>query len=566
MPVAPPAAPAPAAAFVPFVAPPPPPHVATAAIPDPWAGSASRPPSQPAPPAAWAAVPGVSPPADAQGVSPAAADVGDAGDDAEDNRPTPVPPTPRRPADAAARAAAPGDLPSEPAAAPIAVGPAADAPPEAAQAAPPAASLATPSMEPEAEEGADRDSAPTIEATPISDPATPRPDAPEPLEEIEPERDSDAGPISFEEIPVHADEAAQASPKRPPPPPPRKLGPVGASPTPPPVAVGSPPPAAPPASAPHPSPITTPPPPPPSGAHPVAVVSGGTPPEPRRQAREPALPPVSPIVPPPPPIRPVTPPPSAGPIDGRKRQRAWWDDLFSEDFIRTLDRLDPAFTKREVDFIDESLGLEKGAVILDLACGMGQHAVELASRGYSVVGYDLSLAMLARAADEAQERGQKLNFLQGDMREMAFEEMFDGIYCWSTSFGYFDDEKNLDVLRRMHRALRPGGMVLLDLTNRDYVISRSPSLVWFEGDGCVCMDEMSVDFFTSRLRVKRTAMFDDGRSKELDYSLRLYALHELGKMFHDSGYKVLDVTGHPAHPGVYFGAESPRVIVLAERA
>ena len=81
-------------------------------------------------------------------------------------------------------------------------------------------------------------------------------------------------------------------------------------------------------------------------------------------------------------------------------------------------------------------------MILDLACGTGQHAVELASRGYSVVGYDLSVAMLARAADEAQDRSQKLNFLQGDMREMAFEEMFDGVYCWSTSFGYFDDEKN----------------------------------------------------------------------------------------------------------------------------
>jgi ubiquinone/menaquinone biosynthesis C-methylase UbiE len=112
-----------------------------------------------------------------------------------------------------------------------------------------------------------------------------------------------------------------------------------------------------------------------------------------------------------------------------------------------------------VNFIEDSLGVEKGAVVLDLACGTGVHAVELASRGYSVVGFDLSLAMLARAADEAQDRGQKLNFLQGDMREMAFEEMFDGIYCWSTSFGYFDEEKNLDVLARAHRALAWAGVL-----------------------------------------------------------------------------------------------------------
>ena len=67
-------------------------------------------------------------------------------------------------------------------------------------------------------------------------------------------------------------------------------------------------------------------------------------------------------------------------------------------------------------------------------------------------------------------------------------------------------------------------------------------------------------------RVKRTVMFEDGRARELDYSIRLYALHELGKMLHESGFKVIEVTGHPAHPGVFFGSESPRVIVLAERS
>jgi hypothetical protein len=77
---------------------------------------------------------------------------------------------------------------------------------------------------------------------------------------------------------------------------------------------------------------------------------------------------------------------------------------------------------------------------------------------------------------------------------------------------------------------------------------------------------MYVDFFTSRLRVKRTAMFDDGHSRELDYSIRLYTLHELGKMLHEVGFKVVEVTGHTAHPGVFFGAESPRMIILAERA
>ena len=221
--------------------------------------------------------------------------------------------------------------------------------------------------------------------------------------------------------------------------------------------------------------------------------------------------------------------------------------------------------RREATFIAESLGIEPGGVVLDLACGTGRHAIELASRGYSMVGLDLSVAMLAQAADEAQSRGQRLNFLQGDMREMGFEDMFDGVYCWSTSFGYFEDDRNLAVAQRIHRSLRRGGMLLLDVVNRDFVAPRQPTLVWFEGEGCVCIDDTVVDFFSSRLRVKRTVMLDDGRTREVDYSIRLYGLHELGQLLRDAGFKVIEVSGHPATPGVFFGAESPRLIVLAEK-
>ena len=118
----------------------------------------------------------------------------------------------------------------------------------------------------------------------------------------------------------------------------------------------------------------------------------------------------------------------------RRRARPWWEDLFNDDFIRTMAKVTDAQIGAEVTIIQESLGLAKGATVLDMACGTGRHAIEMTRRGYQVVGFDLSLAMLARAADEAQERDQKLNFVQGDMREMTFEETFDGVYAWNTSF------------------------------------------------------------------------------------------------------------------------------------
>ena len=79
------------------------------------------------------------------------------------------------------------------------------------------------------------------------------------------------------------------------------------------------------------------------------------------------------------------------------------------------------------------------------------------------------------------------------------------------------------------------------------------------------MDEMQIDFITSRMKVKRTLMMDDGRTKEIEYSIRVYALHELGKMLHDNGFRVAEVSGRTATPGVFFGCESPRTLILAEK-
>ena len=252
-------------------------------------------------------------------------------------------------------------------------------------------------------------------------------------------------------------------------------------------------------------------------------------------------------------------------ISARRKARPWWEDLFNDDYIRTMAKVTDAQISAESDFIEDSLGVAKGGTMLDLGCGTGAHAIELARRGYEVVGFDLSLSMLARAADDAQAGEQKLNFVQGDMREMTFEDAFDGVFCWNTSFGFFDEETNAKVIGKVHKALKKGGQLVLDVANRDFVAKQAPSLAWFEGDGCVCMDEMQIDWITSRMRVKRTLMMDDGRSKEIEYSIRLYALHELGRILHEQGFRVAEVSGRTATPGVFFGAESPRTLILAEK-
>jgi SAM-dependent methyltransferase len=248
-----------------------------------------------------------------------------------------------------------------------------------------------------------------------------------------------------------------------------------------------------------------------------------------------------------------------------KRSKPWFEEVFDEEYLRTLPLMRPHGTLREVDFIASALDVTVGAELLDVGCGYGRHAIELVQRGYNVTGLDLSLPLLIRAADEAQRRSLTVNFVHADMREMAFEKQFDGAYSMLTSFGYFDEDTNLRVAERMGRALKPGKRLLLDVVNRDYVVGDLPLRVWWEGTGCVVLEEVDFNFHTSRINTHRSIVFDDGRQVEQELSIRVYSLHEIGRLLRQAGFRVIDVSGSLATRGNFFGTESRNLLVVAEK-
>ena len=59
-------------------------------------------------------------------------------------------------------------------------------------------------------------------------------------------------------------------------------------------------------------------------------------------------------------------------------------------------------TKKEINYIESLLGIEKGNSILDIGCGQGRHSIELAMRGYNVVGIDTSEKHIQKAHASAE--------------------------------------------------------------------------------------------------------------------------------------------------------------------
>jgi SAM-dependent methyltransferase len=262
---------------------------------------------------------------------------------------------------------------------------------------------------------------------------------------------------------------------------------------------------------------------------------------------------------------PILPEPLAQRPRRPKRSKPWFEEVFDEDYLRTLPFMSADQTLREVEFISEALRVGNGAEILDVACGYGRHAIELVQRGFNVTGLDLSLPLLIRAADEAQRRALSVNFVHADMREMAFEKQFDGAYSMLTSFGYFDEDTNLRVAERIGRALKPGARFLLDIVNRDYVVADLPMRVWWEGTGCVVLEEVDFNFHTSRIVTHRSIVFEDGRQLEQELSVRAYSLHEIGRLLRQAGFRVMDVSGGLATRGQFFGASSRSLLIVAEK-
>lgn len=286
----------------------------------------------------------------------------------------------------------------------------------------------------------------------------------------------------------------------------------------------------------------------------------------------PATPPAAPTEskpPSPPPAESKPPAPPAAPEAARPRRRkAWYDDVFAEHYLYLYPPSWGETARRDSEFVAALLGKEPGSTILDVGCGDGRHAIELAKLGYQVAGIDNSLALLLSAGQskELAEIGDDaVDFIHGDMRQLPRDRQYDGVMCIGSTFGYFEEEQNRQVLEEMIGRLAPGGRLLLHVFNRDFVAPHLPARSWWQGKRCMVLDEAEMNFFASRLRVHRTIIFDDGRQYEHYMFMRAYTVQDLGKALSHMGMRVLEVAGSRDTRNRFYGSASPEIWMVAER-
>lgn len=236
-------------------------------------------------------------------------------------------------------------------------------------------------------------------------------------------------------------------------------------------------------------------------------------------------------------------------------------EVFDDDYLYFYEQRLSERTDADVDLIWRLLELVPGTTVLDLACGHGRIANQLAERGCRVTGLDLTASFLELARRDAAERGVTLDYVEGDMRSLPWRHRFDRIVCWFTSFGYFDDDANRRVLAEAFRALKPGGRLLIETIHRDSLVRRLFRDFVEERDGNYMIDRVRFDVLMGRLNADRIAL-RDGHVRSFSYFVRVLSYTELRNWLSAVGFTRVEAFGEEGAP---LTLESARMIVVAQR-
>jgi 2-polyprenyl-3-methyl-5-hydroxy-6-metoxy-1,4-benzoquinol methylase len=119
-------------------------------------------------------------------------------------------------------------------------------------------------------------------------------------------------------------------------------------------------------------------------------------------------------------------------------------------------------TRAEVDFAERAGRPRAGSRILDVPCGSGRHALELARRGHRVIGLDVSAEAVGFARAAARGERLDLDLRVGDMADVPADLRVDLAIHMGNSFGYLEHAGTQRFLAAMAGLVEPGGTLIVD--------------------------------------------------------------------------------------------------------
>lgn len=250
----------------------------------------------------------------------------------------------------------------------------------------------------------------------------------------------------------------------------------------------------------------------------------------------------------------------------------WWKDLFDDVYLTTDARsvCDEDITRREVDLIFTRLPMRKTDRILDLCGGHGRHTLALAARGFTrCTLVDYSACLVRRARQAAIGHGYRIHCVRADARHTGLaDDTFDHVLILGNSLGYIHDPTgDRQILDEARRLLRPGGWLLVDVTDAEKVVPTLTRRTWHEAsnDWVVCRERrLNGQGLTTREIVLSKST---GIVRDQTYRIRLYDAKALDKLLTDAGFDGITVhRGFSPHQASGdYGFMNTRMVAVGRR-
>ena len=229
----------------------------------------------------------------------------------------------------------------------------------------------------------------------------------------------------------------------------------------------------------------------------------------------------------------------------------WQSNFFcgvALDFWRLA--MTPEITAAEVQFLERALAIAPGAKLLDVPCGNGRHATQLAQRGCRVTGIDLASEHIA----EARRAPVDVEWIEGDMCNLPWSETFDGAYCMGNSFGYLNYDDAAAFVQSIARCLKPGGrfVIATGMVAESILPTLQPKR-WHRTADILTLSESRYDIAESRLDIDYT-FIRNGEVETRPTSSYVLTVAEMHRMHAAAGLDTIELSSWGADGPYRLGA------------
>jgi SAM-dependent methyltransferase len=189
----------------------------------------------------------------------------------------------------------------------------------------------------------------------------------------------------------------------------------------------------------------------------------------------------------------------------------------------------------EIDLVERLLELSTGDKILDVPCGFGRHALNLASKDYSVTAVDLAKETTRELARTVKKSDLPITVIRTDMRFLKFENQFDAAYCLGNSFGYFNRQDTDRFIKSVARSLKNGARFLLETgVAAESLLPNLDERNWVQVDDILMLIENDYRVEESCLQTTYTFIKENRQHTSISYHF-VYSVGEISDFLKNNG-------------------------------